>query len=271
MTDVFAIITDADEEVQHQLADVLETRAENPRQRAMLDEYLDDVPILASHSLPAGASVLEVGCGTGPVVRALAERPGVGEVIGLDPSAILLEHARTRSDHPSLSFVQGDARALPFADNSFDVVVLHTVLCHVPEPDRALREAHRVTAPGGWVAVFEGDYATTTVATSADDVLQTCALATTREFVHDRWIVRRLPLLVEEAGYRVGRPRSFGYVETTDAKYMLTIVDRGADAMARSGTLSEDGAQTIKAEARRRVTCGEFFGFIAYMSVVGQR
>lgn len=52
---------------------------------------------------------------------------------------------------------------------------------------------------------------------------------------------------------------------------MLTIVDRGADAMARSGTLSEDGAQTIKAEARRRVTCGEFFGFIAYMSVVGQR
>jgi ubiquinone/menaquinone biosynthesis C-methylase UbiE len=100
-------------------------------------------------SLPGGASVLEVGCGTGPVVRALAERPGVGEVIGLDPSAILLEHARARSDHPSLSFVQGDARALPFADNSFDLVVLHTVLCHVPEPDRALREAHRVTAPGG--------------------------------------------------------------------------------------------------------------------------
>jgi SAM-dependent methyltransferase len=52
------------------------------------------------------------------------------------------------------------------------VVVFHTILCHVPGPHLALAEAARVLRPGGWLAVFDGDYATTTLALHPSDPLQ---------------------------------------------------------------------------------------------------
>jgi cyclopropane fatty-acyl-phospholipid synthase-like methyltransferase len=74
MPDVYAAIATADEAVQERLADVLEMRAADPQQRAMLDSYLDDL------ALPGGARVLDLSCGTGAAARTLAQRPEVGEV-----------------------------------------------------------------------------------------------------------------------------------------------------------------------------------------------
>ena len=62
---------------------------------------------------------------------------------------------------PNVRFEQADARALPFADGAFDIVVFDSTLSHVPEPERALAEAARVVRPGGSLGVFDGDYATT--------------------------------------------------------------------------------------------------------------
>jgi cyclopropane fatty-acyl-phospholipid synthase-like methyltransferase len=81
MPDVYATIAAADEAVQERLADVLEMRAADPEQRAMLDSYVDDL------ALPGGARVLDLGCGTGAVARTLAQRPEVGNV-GVDPGAM---------------------------------------------------------------------------------------------------------------------------------------------------------------------------------------
>ena len=66
MPDVYADIQSAGEDVQRRLADVLELRAADAQQRAMLATYIDDL------DLEAGARVLEVGCGTGAVTRFLA-------------------------------------------------------------------------------------------------------------------------------------------------------------------------------------------------------
>ena len=52
---------------------------------------------------------------------------------------------------------------------------------------------------------------------------------------------------------------------------MLTIIDRGADALAAAGHVGEPAAEALKAEARRRVTAGEFFGHIAYASLIATR
>lgn len=265
MADVYATIDEADQSVQVQLADILELRAADLQQRAMLEDYLADLP------LPRGARVLEIGCGPGPVARALAARPGIGDVVGIDPSPVFIERARMRAEGiPNLSFVTGDGRELPFDDRCFDAVVCHTSLCHIPGPELVIAEARRVTAPAGLLAIFDGDYATTTVAIDDHDPLQACAAGAIDALVHDRWLVRRLPGLVREAGFGVIRVRSHGYVETAEPHYMLTIVDRGADALVAAGRVGAPTAEALKAEARHRAEAGEFYGHIAYASLIAR-
>jgi ubiquinone/menaquinone biosynthesis C-methylase UbiE len=266
MPDVYASIESADEAVQERLAEVLELRAADAGQQSMLDEYLADLP------LPDGARVLEVGCGTGAVARTLAVRPGVGEVVGLDPSPVFVQRAREiAAGVANLSYVVGGGTALAFDDGAFDAVIFHTVLSHIPDVSTALAEAARVTAPGGALAAFDGDYATATVAAGDHDPLQACVDAAMEALVHDRFLVRRLGVLVRAAGWEVVRLRSHGYVENDDPGYMLTLVDRGADTLVSAGRLGSDAAEALKGEARRRVAAGEFFGHIAYASLIGRR
>jgi arsenite methyltransferase len=66
------------------------------------------------------------------------------------------------------------------------------------------------------------------------------------------------------------RMRSHGYVETRDARYTPTIVDRGADALVAAGRIGEETATALKAEARRRIAEGRFFGHVAYASLVAR-
>jgi ubiquinone/menaquinone biosynthesis C-methylase UbiE len=232
----------------------------------MLEDYLEELPV------SLGARILEIGCGTGAVSRTLARRFEGCEVVGIDPGALFIERARRRAEGiEGLLFVVGDGRQLPFEDSSFDAVVCHTTLCHVPCPERVLAEALRVARPSGWLAVFDGDYATTTVAICDHDPLQTCVDAAIAALVHDQWLIRRLPALIATSGWQLVRTRSHGYVETTQAQYMLTLVDRGADALTASGSIDETAAAALKQEARRRVAAGTFFGHIAYGSVLAHK
>jgi ubiquinone/menaquinone biosynthesis C-methylase UbiE len=266
MPDVYASIETADEAVLERLVEVLELRAAEPAQQAMLEDYLGDLP------LRDRARVLEVGCGTGAVARTIAVRPGVGEVVGLDPSPVFVERAREiAAGIDGLSYVVGSGTVLPFDDGAFDAVIFHTVLSHIPDAAGALAEAARVTAAGGTLAVFDGDYATTTVALGDHDPLQACVDAAMGALVHDRYLVRRLGTLVRGAGWEVVALRSHGYVENDDPGYILTLIDRGADTLVAAGGLGEPAAQALKDEARRRVDAGEFFGHIAYASLIARR
>jgi SAM-dependent methyltransferase len=88
MPDVYTQITEAPPAILGGLMTVLERRAADPQQRAMLHTYLTDMAI------PQGARVLEVGCGTGAVMCVLGAWPGVGEAIGVDPSPAFVTKAR---------------------------------------------------------------------------------------------------------------------------------------------------------------------------------
>ena len=88
MADIYTRITGAPASILGGLMAALETRAADPQQRGMLQTYLTDA------ALPPGARVLEVGCGTGAVTRALAAWPGVSEAVGVDPSPVFLARAR---------------------------------------------------------------------------------------------------------------------------------------------------------------------------------
>lgn len=94
-------------------------------------------------SFPGAACLLEVGCGTGHFTRWFA-RQGL-QVVGLDASPAMLEQARLRN---GTRYLLGDAQALPFEEQQFDLVALITTLEFVPDPVQVLREAMRVARRG---------------------------------------------------------------------------------------------------------------------------
>ncbi|ABK43574.1 Methyltransferase type 11 [Magnetococcus marinus MC-1] len=99
---------------------------------------------LASHyGLKAGDRVLDVGCGKGFLLYELTQAvPGI-EVVGLDISSYAKQHAKAEVQQ---AIMLGHAKALPFADNSFDLVFSNTTLHNLPLPelDQAIREIERV-------------------------------------------------------------------------------------------------------------------------------
>ena len=114
---------------------------------------------LAPHLEP-GLSLLDVGCGPGTITAEFAERLAPGRVIGMDASDDVIAKA-AEFTAPNLSFEVGDAYALPYPDDSFDIVHAHQVLQHVARPVDLLREMRRVAKPGGLVAARDVDYAGT--------------------------------------------------------------------------------------------------------------
>jgi SAM-dependent methyltransferase len=103
---------------------------------------------------PKGLRWLDVGCGTGAFTELLVARGAPAEVQGLDPSASQIAFARTRPAVSHAHFRQGDAQALPFADDSFDVAVMALVISFIPDPAKAVSEMARVVRPGGWLATY---------------------------------------------------------------------------------------------------------------------
>jgi len=263
MADVYADITQAESEVLERIATVLELRAADAQQKAMLQAYLAEVPF------PPGAQVLEVGCGTGAVTRELSSQPNVARAIGLDPSELLLERARELGRGISnLEFVQGDGRSIPFPDGTLDIVLLHTTLCHVPEPLKLLAEAQRVLKATGYLVIFDADYASTTFASGPHDPLQACADAVISTIAHDPWLVRKLPGLLAAAGFGIHKSRGYRYQSWASPDYLLTLVDRGAEALGLSGSIDQETEASLKLEARKRVEQGRFFAAVSYSSVI---
>jgi ubiquinone/menaquinone biosynthesis C-methylase UbiE len=264
MPDVYATISTAARETQEMLAGILELRAADPQQREMLVAYTSRLGELRD------ADVVEIGSGTGAVCRFLATLPGVRRVLGVDPSPVFGERARELAEDDRLTFETGDARELSLEDASFDVVVFHTSLSHIPECERALSEAHRVLRPGGRIAAFDGDYVTTTVAAYENDPLQACADAAVAFLVHDPWLMRRIGSLLEEAGFSELDVGGHAYT-STGSPYFVTLLERGADVLVERGGLTADAAEALKAEAKARVEARTFFGHIAYVSAIARR
>ena len=122
--------------------------------------------------------------------------------------------------------------------------------------------------PGGWLAIFDGDYATSTVALAGGDPLQVCVEATLATLVHDPWLVRRIRPLVAAAGFIDAELRSHGYVVTEDPRYFLAALQLGTETLAAAGTITLATAQALTTEAETRVRAGTFFGHIAYASLL---
>ena len=143
----------------------------NPQAKQMADESMvrnlaaqaeaiwpQEEPIMRGHGAPT--DVLDIGCGTGEITSRLARLFPQARVTGVDLLEPHLALARDRyADFGDrVTFRQADAFALPFADNSFDLVVCRHMLQAVPTPERAIAEMVRVARPGGRLHLLVEDY-----------------------------------------------------------------------------------------------------------------
>ncbi|MEO0378952.1 MAG: bifunctional demethylmenaquinone methyltransferase/2-methoxy-6-polyprenyl-1,4-benzoquinol methylase UbiE [Pseudomonadota bacterium] len=107
----------------------------------------------------AGQTLLDVAGGTGDIAFKFLKRAGHGHATVLDLTEPMLVEGKKRAEAgplaDSLTWVVGDAMALPFDDNSFDVYTISLGIRNVTRPQDALNEAYRVLKPGGRLMVLE--------------------------------------------------------------------------------------------------------------------
>lgn len=115
---------------------------------------LTNGPFIEFLAVEPRSRVLEVGSGLGILASDVAAAAANVHVVGVELSSAQLAHARPQRN---VSFVQGDAHALPVPDGTFDLAYARYLLEHVADPGAVLAEMRRVLRPGGRAAVMEND------------------------------------------------------------------------------------------------------------------
>jgi len=111
----------------------------------MLHSWITDLTI------PARASVLELGCASGALTEYLAGN--AYQATGRDASARMIKEANANPSRRA-TYKIADAQALPFADSSFDVLISASLINVVSEPERVIREMYRLCKPGGLISIL---------------------------------------------------------------------------------------------------------------------
>ncbi len=161
--------------------------------------------LLRTLGLAPQHDVLEIGCGPGFLTGAVATLLPQGKATGLDLSSEMLAVARTvvAPEHPNLSFEQGSAYELPFADDSFDFAYSRLVFQHLADPQAALAEARRVVKPGGMVCVvdIDDDWLTLHPHSPALERFTQRVIQAKEQQDGDRRVGRKLAWMMRRAGF----------------------------------------------------------------------
>src|SRR4051812_48006644 len=139
-----------------------------------------------------GQRILDVGCGTGIELVALAEAVGPnGEVVGIDKSMKMLSTA-FRCSLPNIRLIAADVRALPFSSRYFDACRTERVLQHVKQPGTAISEMVRVTTAGGRIIAIEPDWGTLMIDSSNPELTHKIVEYKATHRIANGWIGRQL-------------------------------------------------------------------------------
>lgn len=212
--------------------------------------------------LGPGLDLLDVGCGPGTITIGLAERVAPGRVVGVDTSReVLLKASELAAARgvDNVLFEEGDVRALPYADNSFDVVHAHQVLQHLSDPVGALAEMRRVLRPGGLLAVRDADYGAMTWFPGSEglEAWRTLYQAVARGAGGEPDAGRRLVSWVREAGFSdvEASADTWCYTQEEAAWWSGVWADRVVhSAFARNAIAQEAATETELAELAREWT-----------------
>jgi ubiquinone/menaquinone biosynthesis C-methylase UbiE len=247
----------------------LEFRAKDPTFAAYREAYLKVM------ELPRTAAVLDLGCGTGVVTRAIAARDGfAGTVTGVDQSPQFIAAAERLAADEGLGdrveLVVGDAHALDFPAASFDVAVAHTLVSHVRDPLTVLAEAARVIRPGGSVAVFDGDYASLTFGCDDPQLGQAMERAVQSMIMSSPRVMRELPRLLPKAGLRLIATQAHVYAEAGSSSFLLNLAETYGPLAASTGLVPAAHVDAWLSDQRRSADDGTFFAACNYYAYVAR-
>ncbi len=197
--DPHRFINELETEAIERLIQRLENRGKDAVFSRLLDGYASKL------DLDGAPRILEVGCGTGVVTRALTQRVGfAGVVVGADQSPVLIDHARALAAGAGLGnqveYNVEDAHTLSYPDSTFDIAVAHTLISHVTDARQVVRELARVVRPDGRVVIFDGDYASLTYACADEALGRQMDHALAAATFNNPIIMRTLPQLLGETG-----------------------------------------------------------------------
>jgi ubiquinone/menaquinone biosynthesis C-methylase UbiE len=221
--------------------------------------------------LAPGARVLDVGCGPGGATLDLARRvlPD-GEVVGVDASEAMVVEARQRFDRAALPihFEIGDAQQLRFETASFDACRTERMLCHVPDPVRAVAEMTRVTKAGGRVVAIDVDMELTAVDFSDVDISRAFVTALAGSVRNGR-VGRQLRRVFRGAGLiDVSVTAVLSDLELSVVKIMFGAVPAQVE---QAGLVPEGAAERWWKELDAADRVGELYAAVATFVAVGTR
>jgi SAM-dependent methyltransferase len=246
----------------------LETRGRTPSQRRLRRRFLRFAGVAP------GADVLEVGCGTGVIVRDLAALVGPrGRVTGVDRSRTVVGAARAlggdRAGGAPVAWRVAAGERLPFRTGRFDLALAITVLLHVADPLSVVREMARVVRRGGRVALQDQDFGTV-VAAHPDRALTARILDEVAARIYEEpQSGRRLPALLRDAGLAGVRVLTDVYQDTTLEPYTKGFLERRAENAVRFGVVDPPTAQHWLDGFTALVARGAFLLTMNYYGVVG--
>jgi len=146
--------------------------------------------------------VLDVGCGTGDDVRAIAGLVGAtGHVAGIDSSHAMLEEARVRGVPANAEFALASAKQLPFQDACFDAVRAERVFQHLDASAEAAHELRRVVADNGTALTLDQDWEALSVA-GADRGITRSIVRAFADRMGNAWAAREARGVLRQAGFK---------------------------------------------------------------------
>jgi SAM-dependent methyltransferase len=243
----------------------LEARGATPAQIRLRHRFLRFVPVRR------GDRVLEVGCGSGVVLRDLAPRVGTrGAVVGVDPSRTILATARRlcRTDR-RITLRHADGARLPFADGGFAVALAMTVILHVADPLAVVREMARVTRAGGRVGLQDQDFGMLGVTHPDRDLTDHILRGVIRHIYEEPYSGRRLPGLLREAGLERVRVQPDFFQDTTLEPWTKTFLERRAALAVQLGLVDAATAQKWLDGFTALVASGGFVFTMIYVGAAG--